>query len=119
MADEILNLSLLKTEFLDKELLWQQQYENCAFESEVTSGQRRDVQRLWNLTGAANFRQQSCGQIAASNQWRRSLGFGIYSSGGSSFVAVVKPATWGNSITSPSSGGRTALGSGASLPTAK
>src|SRR5437899_10800721 len=69
------DLSLLKTEFLDKNLLWQQQNENCALESEGTSGQRRDVQRL--LKRAWNFRQESCRQIAASNQWRPRLGLGV------------------------------------------
>ena len=70
-----LTVSLLKTEFLDKNLLWQQKYENYALESEGTSGQRRDVQRI--LKRASNFRPESCGQIATSNQWRRSLGLGV------------------------------------------
>jgi hypothetical protein len=68
-------VSLLKTEFLDKNLLWQQQYENYALESGGTSRQRRDVQRL--LKRASIFRQESCRQIAASNPWRRSLGLGV------------------------------------------
>jgi hypothetical protein len=50
-----------KTEFLGKNILWQQQYENYAVESEVTSGQRRDVQRV--LKRASSFRQESCGCI--------------------------------------------------------
>ncbi len=37
-------------------LLWQQQYENDGLESEVTSGQRKDVQRL--LQRASNFRDR-------------------------------------------------------------